>query len=54
MNLDQSVYLNMVRLLSSGNVDKARVLLEQHTTEGSTLRKDIEDALLRDTGRTIT
>jgi len=48
-----TTYSRLVQLVSSGNIDKARTLLESLELKPSQLR-DIEHALLRDTGRTIT
>jgi len=49
----QKHYLNLVRLVSSGNIDKARAIVETLALTRDELR-NLEDAMLRDTGRTIT
>lgn len=47
-------YPELVRKVRAGMIDDARDLLMQITQGHKPLIKDIEDAILRDTGRTIT
>lgn len=49
-----SAYPELVRKVRAGMIDDARELLMEITQGHAPLIKDIEDAILRDTGRTIT
>lgn len=47
-------YPALVRLVKAGRIDEARELLLEMTHGHKATMEDIENAILRDTGRTIT